>query len=167
MMKELAREIVDLAIKLQDLTDDDNDEQDIKNFNLFLEKSLEFRNLLEKKMKYSSPTKKQILRLQVIHLDNEIAQMKQKFKGFVEICEKQARIKAKYEKKLDKFLEQGESEMAKLYIIAKYHLPKAYHEELHVRLVENLTPEQVREFYKRVEHLDATQGEEIIAEDYK
>lgn len=161
-MKELADELNELVAKIENSADN-NDEEDIENFNLFLEKTIELRNRLEKKMKYSSPTKKRILRLQIIDLDNRIAQYKHGFKDFKGKCEEEKQVKAKKKAELDKLFDEADLKVAKMYIIAKYQAPKSFFNGLHHSIVDNLPPELVKEFYERVAYLEKTKLKEILA----
>jgi chromosome segregation ATPase len=160
-MKDLADEIQALADRINN--PENSDEEVLEICATMVEKLTEFRNRLAKKMKYSSPTKQRILRLQVIDIENQIEQYKQKIKTFREACEKEARTIAEQGEELDELFEQTDLQVAKMYIIAKHQMPKDFFDGLHASIVDNLTPELVQEFYERVAHLEATQLEDILA----
>jgi Fic family protein len=160
-MKKLADEVQALADRLQN--PDNSDEDVLEICTKMVEKLCEFRAHLVKKMKYSSPTKQKILRLQIIDLENQIEQYKKEVKNFRSICEKETLEITEQEKKLDELFEDTDLQIAKMYIIAKHQMPKDFFEGLHRSIVDNLTPELVEEFYERVAHLEATRLEDILA----
>lgn len=163
-MNDLAKEINELAEKLKTPTGD-NDE-DLATLGLLIEKTTEFRNRLEKKMKYSSPLKKKILRTQIVDLDNQLTQFRHGFVKFKAKCLEDKRIQAEKDAELDKLFDETDLLVAKMYIIAKHQMPTDFFKELERSIVDNLTPELVEDFYEIVAHLEATQLEDILAGKY-
>lgn len=160
-MKDLANEVKALMDKLANSTGDDA--EDIATFTALQEKFTEFRNRLTKKMKYSSPTKARILRLQIVALDNQIAQYKQHFSKYQNSWEEEKRVIAEHEQKMDELFEDLDTQLEKMYIIAKHQMPKEFFEELQAKMFANITLEMRDEFLKRIAFLEETRLADILA----
>lgn len=141
-MKDLADELQELADKFDSLADDDEIREQVK---VFIEKAIAFRNSRQKMMKYYSPTKQRILRLQLIDIDNQIAQLRQHFRLFEDECEEEKRKDAE----VSHILEQGMETTEQIYIELKNNLPEKF-EEFRQTVIEPMPPELKQEFYDRV-----------------
>jgi hypothetical protein len=140
-MKDLADELEELASNFNSWTDDEARE----NVKIFIERAIELRNRQQKMMKYYSPTKQRIVRLQLVDMDNQIAQLRQHFRLFEDECEKE---KSK-EAEVSELLEQGMETAEQIYIELKNNLPEKS-EEFRQSVIEPMPPELKQEFYDRV-----------------
>jgi hypothetical protein len=66
------------------------------------------------------------------------------------------------DKKISGILDKGMESVEKLYIIMKHQMPHLF-DEFKKTVLEGFTPEEVQEFQDRIEHLEATQLDEILA----
>jgi dsDNA-specific endonuclease/ATPase MutS2 len=133
-------------------------------FKAELEHWIEFRNRLAKKIKYLSPTKQRIKRLQLIDFDNKIAQAKQGLKKFYESSQEVERAEEKEtlrSKLIDRALNIAERASEKLYVIIKHRKPHLF-EEFHKISTQDMTPEELQEFNARIKHLEATKLNDIL-----
>lgn len=129
-----------------------------------LEKWVEWRNQMAKKMKYLSPTSQKIKRLQLVQFDNLIAQAKQKLKLFYEACQNKERADEKVElhdKKMNQHFDELDKYSNRLYIIIKHEKPHLF-EEFHRISTQGMTAEELQEFYKHIAYLEETQLDEIL-----
>lgn len=141
-MKDLADELEKLADKFDSSADDDEAREQVK---IFIEKAIEFRNSQQKKMKYYSPARQRISRLQLIDIDNQIAQLRQHFRLFEDECEEEKRKDAE----ISQILEQSIETTEQIYIELKNNLPEKF-EEFRQTVIEPMPPELKKEFYARV-----------------
>jgi UDP-galactopyranose mutase len=125
--------------------------------------ALEFRNRFAKKVKYSSPAKKRILKLQLVDLDNKLEQLKQGFDKYHGACQKEEQIMTEHRQKMDELFDEQDTQLEKIYIIAKHKMPKTFFEGLHAKMFESITLEMQEEVLKRVSFLEETRLEEILA----
>ena len=147
-MKDLADELQELAGKFDSWTDDEAREQ----VKIFIEKAIEFTKSRRKMMKYYSPTRQRIVRLQLIDMDNQIAQLRQRFRIFEDECEKEKTKDAEEKIKdaeVSQLIEQGMEATEQIYIELKNNLPEKF-EEFRQTVIEPMPPELKQEFYDRV-----------------
>lgn len=139
-------------------------DEEYLQFKAELEHWIEFRNRLAKKIKYLSPTKQRIKRLQLIDFDNKIAQAKKGLRKFYESCqqvEKEEEKETLRSKLIDRALNIAERAGEKLYIIIKHQKPHLF-EEFHKISTQDMTPEELQEFNERIAHLEATKLDDIL-----
>lgn len=133
-------------------------------FKAEIEGWIEWRNRLAKKIKYLSPTKQRIKRLQLIDFDNKIAKAKKALIAFYKAGQQVERIEEKQilrSKLIDRALDIAERASEKLYVIIKHQKPHLF-EEFHKIATQDLTPEELREFNERIKHLEATKLDDIL-----
>lgn len=147
-MKDLADELDELAEKFGELDDDDEARELVK---IFIERAIELRNREQKKMKYYSPTRKRIARLQLIDLENQIAQLRQHFRLFEDECEKEKEKDAE----ISRLCEQGLETMQQIYIELKNNLNTEKFEEFVQTVIEPMPHEFRQEFMEGVAKREA------------
>lgn len=166
-MKEETSAFKDILNKIEELDEEENDDVYIEKQNALIVEFTEERERLAKKIKYSSPTKQRILRIQLVDLDNKLESLKRGLKEFESLNEEEKRVKKNHEKKMDDLFAKADRHLEKIYIVAKHSAPKHFFDQLHQTIMSGLPPEEQKDFLDRIAHLEATKLSEILAGEKK
>lgn len=120
----------------------------------YVRMATEFCARERKKLKYFSPTKQRIKRLQLIDIENKVEQIKQR----LHFHEEQYEAEKQQNAELDRLLDEGMEASAKIYVEFKYNLPDKL-EEFEKTVLEPLTPDLREEFFALVARFEAERKE--------